>query len=54
MLVNVDNIAPYERQLLLIFKMAMENSHELTPQQKTRIESKLQEIVDIWNEGSKK
>lgn len=48
MLTNVDMIPARERQLLLVFKWAMDNSHELTPLQKTRIEDRLQQVVQIW------
>jgi len=53
MLVDVDKMPVVEKQHLMVLKWYVENSHDITPQQKTRIESKLQEIVDIWNEGKK-
>lgn len=48
MLIGVDEMAPYPRQLLLVFKWAMDNSHELTPLQKERITDRLQQVVQIW------
>lgn len=48
MLADADKIPPYERQMLLVFKWAMENSHELNQTQKTLIEDKLQQIVNVW------
>lgn len=48
MLANVDKIDPYERQLLLVFKQAAENSPWLNETKKRIIERKLQEIVDVW------
>lgn len=49
MLIGVESISPYERQMLLIFKITVENSPHLNEEQKTRIETKLQEIVNVWN-----
>lgn len=51
MLIDVDKMRPYERMLLLTFKHAADNSPELTPQQKARIEDRLQQVVQIWNEA---
>jgi len=53
MLVDVDKMPVVEKQHLMVLKWYVDNSHEITPQQKTKIESKLQEIVNIWNEGKK-
>lgn len=53
MLVNVDKLPVVEKQHLMVLKWYVENSHDITPQQKTKIETKLQDIVDIWNEGKK-
>jgi len=55
MLIGVGSISPYERQMLLIFNMVVENSPQLNVEQKTRIETKLQEIVNVWtNKESEK
>lgn len=51
MLVGVDKISPYERQLLLVFKQAVERSYDLDVGQKNYIEQKLQEIVSKWTNG---
>lgn len=48
MLRNVDKIQPWERQLLLVFKQAVDNSPYLTETKKMCIERCLQETVDIW------
>lgn len=48
MLIGVDEMRPYERMLLLTFKHAADNSHELTPLQKERITDRLQQVVQIW------
>lgn len=48
MLSNVGEIDPYERQLLLVFKQAVERSPWLNETKKRVIERKLQEIVDVW------
>lgn len=48
MLANIDEMDPYERQLLLVFRQAAENSPRLNETQKRVIERKLQEIVDVW------
>lgn len=48
MLANVDKMDPYERQLLLVFGQAAENSPWLNETKKRVIERKLQEIVDVW------
>lgn len=50
MLIGSDNIPPYERQLIWILLQSVVNSPELDQSQKTRIESRLQEIVGIWKE----
>ena len=43
---------PYERQLLLVFNMAMENSPQLNETKKRVIEQKIQEIVDVWTKDN--
>ena len=48
MLKDINKIEPYERQLLLVLKQATENSPYLNETQKTVIERKLQEIVNVW------
>lgn len=48
MLHGADKIDPWERQLLLVFKQAAENSPWLNQTQKLAIETRIQEIVDIW------
>lgn len=48
MLANVDKIDAYERQLLLVFRQAVERSPWLNETKKRVIERKLQEIVDVW------
>lgn len=48
MLQNVDEIDPYERQLLLVAMMQLENSPRLNETQKRIIEQKFQEIVDVY------
>lgn len=53
MFIDIDNIPPYERQLLLIANQAVQNSHEIDTEQKTRIEAKFQDIVDIWTKGKR-
>lgn len=47
-LYNVDKMQAYEKQLLLVLKNAMENSPYLNVVQKTCLERKLQEVVDVW------
>ena len=57
MLAHVDKMDPYERQLLLVFKQAADNSPFLDNTQKTAVERLLQEVVDVWTgqckEGAK-
>ena len=53
MLINIEKMPVVEKQHLMVLKWYVENSHDITQQQKTRIEAKLQDIVDIWNEGKK-
>lgn len=48
LLQNVDNIPAYEKMHLMVFKQDVENSPYLNNTQKTVIERKLQEIVDVW------
>lgn len=48
MLQNVNNIPAYERIHLVTFMQDVENSPYLNNTQKSCIERKLQEIVDIW------
>lgn len=48
MLIGADKIPPYERQMLFVFKQCAESSRELTETQKRIIETKLQEVVDVW------
>lgn len=48
MLQNVDSMPAYERMHLLTFKYDVENSPHLNETQKTCIERKLQEIVNVW------
>lgn len=48
MLIDVDKIPPYERQLLLVFNQAVERCPSLNETQKVVIEQKLQDIVHVW------
>lgn len=48
MLQNVDKIPAYERMHILVLNNDIENSPYLNNTQKSCIERKLQEIVDIW------
>lgn len=48
LLANANKIEPYQRQLLLVFKQAAENSPDLNETQKLAIERHLQEVVNIW------
>lgn len=48
MLQKVDQIPAYERQHLLVFRQDVDNSPYLNNTQKTCIDRKLQEIVDVW------
>lgn len=47
MLLDVDKIAPYERQQLLVALGAILNSPQFNRTQKTCCEAKFQEIVEI-------
>ena len=48
MLSGAEQINPYDRQLLLVYRQAVENSPYLNETQKRLIDKKLQEIVNIW------
>ena len=50
MLAKTDEIPPYERQLLLIARQALMNSHMIDEEQKRRIDKLFQDIVDIFTE----
>ena len=50
MLAKIDEIPPYERQLLLIARQAFMNSHMIDEEQKRRIDNLFQDIVDIFTE----
>lgn len=39
MLIGIDKIPPYEKSLILVAKMAVDNSQDLDVEQKTLIES---------------
>lgn len=41
----------YERNLLTVLALAVQASPYLTVSQKTAIENKLQEIVNVWTSG---
>lgn len=48
MLINVEAISPYPRQLLLVFLQSVVNSPELNQTKKTVIENLCQQIVKTW------
>ena len=45
---GIDEIPPYERQLLLVAKRQLENSPHIGETKKRVIEQKFQEIVDAY------
>lgn len=51
MFVNEDKMQAYERNLLTVLALAVRDSPYLTVSQKTVIENKLQEIVNVWTSG---
>ena len=50
MLIGIDELPAVEKQHLLICKWYIDNSQQLNAEQKTRIETKFQEIIKIFVE----
>lgn len=48
MLINVESMSPYPRQLLLVFLQAAQNSPELNNTKKILIEDLCQKIAQAW------
>lgn len=45
---ELDGIQPYERNLMWVFALAVQNSPYLNQTQKLMIENKLREITEVW------
>ena len=48
MLANMDKMDPYEKNLLWVFLLAVQNSPWLNETKKRTIERLLQQVVDAW------